>query len=506
MGLQTLNKSIPTFEDVQNFTDNVIRLPFEEVKKLINDSLSTFTFNRSMLPVPDKEQLTFCSDNNGINSFFDKLLKLEITARKVFIAIIVILAILVCIPMAYREIRRYRWMEERARLITKMANDSMDAVYLASRPYTSTAGLWLGNRFGSTRRQIVVRWVVAYATTMPALFLLSLGIAGLLSCLCQYVLVRILSKAIPELTEEVADFAGKVVSSLDHASASWSGGVNHAVNVTNNEINGNILGWVNTTTTAINDTLNTFVDKMHDEVNRTFGGTLLRDPIQGVLDCLITLKITGIEKALTWVSDNAHVDFPLMANDTFSLGTAAKLSNSTSAADLLSNTSSTTKDDISAAVDSLTDKLLHGIRTEAILSAFLVLLWVVVVLMGIVRAWYLFTRYGRAIPEGRNVLATPAMASMAPPEHLHSVPAADPPSYDHSASRAAPYTIQPRPFPTFEPGEDAAAARAEKVGVVGAHHVADSARPGHVRTSSHADVADRFSADEKKGMRDPFAG
>ena len=52
IGLQDLNNSIPTFTDVQNFTKTVIKFPFEEVKKLISETLGNFIFNRSLLPVP----------------------------------------------------------------------------------------------------------------------------------------------------------------------------------------------------------------------------------------------------------------------------------------------------------------------------------------------------------------------------------------------------------------------------------------------------------------------
>merc|ERR1711939_817378 len=69
--LQKLNNSIPTFDEVKNFTEGIIRLPFDEVKQLINESLGTYTFNRSLFPIPQKEQLTFCSDNDGINDFFN---------------------------------------------------------------------------------------------------------------------------------------------------------------------------------------------------------------------------------------------------------------------------------------------------------------------------------------------------------------------------------------------------------------------------------------------------
>ena len=64
-GLQKLNNSIPTFAEVNKFTNDAIRYPFQEVKKLLNESLPKYTLDASVLPVPAKERLTFCSDGNG---------------------------------------------------------------------------------------------------------------------------------------------------------------------------------------------------------------------------------------------------------------------------------------------------------------------------------------------------------------------------------------------------------------------------------------------------------
>ncbi|KAF2497413.1 hypothetical protein BU16DRAFT_605792 [Lophium mytilinum] len=464
--LEKLNNSIPDFADVKNFTDSLIRLPFEEVKKLINESMTNFTFDRSILPVPAKAKLTFCTGSNGINEFFDDLVALEIKARKIFIAVIVILAVLVCIPMWYREIRRYRWMQERSQLVNQNGYEPMDVVYLTSRPYTSTFGVKLANRFGSTRRKTIMRWSVAYATSVPALFVLSLGVAGLFACLCQFILLKTIQKEVPGLTNQVADFADNVIHSLNSASSSWAGGVNHAIGTTNANINQDVFSWVNTTTSAVNNTLNGFVDTMHNDLDKAFGtNTPLSDAITGVLDCLVTLKITGIQKALTWVTDHAHVDFPLMNNDTFTLGALASISNSSSAADLLSDPSSSTKDDISDAITSLTNKLQDG---------------------------------------GQAYTIDPATDNV----RGHDFPPPDtaaPPSYEYPVNKAAPYTIQPRPFPTYEPSPESPTSPDEKVGQVGARNVGDSvARPNHLRASSHGHLGGNSPYDEKT-PNNPFA-
>jgi len=494
--LQKLNQSIPTFENVQNFTDNIIRLPFEEVKKLIQ-GMNTFEFNRSRLPVPQKEVLTFCSDGNSINSFFDDLIKLAYAARKIALGVLIVAAILVCVPMAWMETHRYQKMQGRAALFAE-GHEGMDVVYLASRPTTSGIGLWFGKRFGSARRQAVMRWAWAYATSIPMMFLLSLGIAGLFSCFCQYLLLKAIEDKTPELTNQVADFAGKVVSSLNNASLAWSDGVNGAIGELDNKINDDMLGWVNTSTTAVNNTLNAFVDQMSTTLNETFGGTVLYDPIKEVLNCLIGLKIAGFQKGLTWISENAHVQFPGVANDTFSVGALADKSDSDSASQLLADPNGKAKDEITEAVDRVIGKLMGGIQTEALISTALVVIWLTIAICGLVYASvHLFRRNDPEL--GRN----PYVIDHEPKSSV-DYPTTAPPQYvpnDYNVNKAAPYTLAPRPFSTFEHSDNIEPVT-EKVGQVGARAVTESERPGHLRTSSHGQLADPSPADDRAG---PFS-
>jgi hypothetical protein len=484
-GLQELNSSIPTFEQVQNFTDSIIRLPFEEVKKLIRGT-NNFTFDRDLLPIPQKEALNFCSEGNSINDFFDDLIVMAYDARKIALGVLIVLAILVCVPMAWMEVRRYRRMQERAALFEE-GHEGMDVVYLASRPTSSGLGLWIGRRFGSARRQAIARWAWAYATSVPMLFLLALGIAGLFACFCQYLLLKAIQDKTPELTNQVADFAGKVVASLNNASMSWSEGVNGAVAKLDDEINNDILGWVNTSTTAVNETLNTFVDQMSTTLNTTFGGTILYDPIKEVLNCLIGLKIASFQNGLTWVHDHAHVSFPGVSNDTFSLGATAQVSDSGSAAELMSDPNGKAADEITEAVNHVIEKLMSAIQTEAFISGALVLIWLFIAIGGLVYAsTHLFRRDAES---GTDYHVDPSMQPSKAPVNAESAP----PQYvanDYQVNKSAPYTITPRPFQTIE-------ADAEKIGQVGARAVNDSARPGHVRMSSHGTLAQPSPLDEK---------
>ena len=482
-GLAKINASIPDFAQVNNFTNNVLRLPFEEVKKLINGSIH-FTFDRSIFPVPQKEQLTFCSDNNGISDFFDELGYIADLARKIFLGVLIVLAVLCCIPMGYREIRRWRTIQQRSKLVKDQSQDPLDVIYIASRPYTAAAGITVASTFGSTKKQTLTRWVVAYATSPQALFILSLAVAGLFSCLCQYILLRTIEKEVPALAHQVGDFAGQVVTKLNNASEAWATGTNQVILSTNKDINHDVFGWVNTTTGALNSTLNMFTDEMSKALNVTFGGTILYDPIKEVLNCLIGLKIAGIEKGLTWVSDHAHIDFPLFNNNTFSLAGAAALAspdhNSSKASAFLSDPGNETTDKITSAITRVTDHIADAIHTEALISTTILLIWVSLVLGGLLRALFLAAKRDKIRGEGGATFAGDIPLEDQQQRPMSSAPAYEPPRF---ATAANPFGDPVQREFTHDDGlgdwHD------QKVGFAGERAPAGIERPGHVRGSSY---------------------
>ncbi|KAH8687615.1 putative plasma membrane fusion protein prm1 [Tricladium varicosporioides] len=401
--LTKLNNSIPTFADVQNFTRQVVSIPFDEVRKLINGSIGAYTFDKSVFPVPQKKALSFCSNNPKINDFFTGLVKVVLTARKVFIIVIILLAIAACVPMAYREIWRWRTMQQRAQLVQKNAFDPLDVIYIASRPTTTTVGIKAAAKFKSTKRQILTRWFVAYCTTLPALFVLALGLAGLAGCLCQYIVLQTVEKQVPAISAVVGDFAEDVVFALNNASVDWARGANGVVTSTNTKINQDVFGWVNTSTTAVNKTLNVFTDEMNKALNTTFGGTILYDPIKGVMNCLVELKVVGIQKGLTWVHDNAHVNFPPFREDVFSLGAAASLTNSTKDDSFLASPGDTASDHITGAVVKVAEKLKKSLQQEMIISLCIIGLYFLNMLFGLGRCIYACFKREKTRAEGGPV-------------------------------------------------------------------------------------------------------
>ena len=484
--LTKLNASIPTFAQVQNFTNSMISLPFETIKQLINESVAAYTFDQSVFPVPQKQALTFCSDNSAINDFFDGLVTVIYTARKIFIIVLTILAVLACIPMAYREIWRWRTMQQRSILLQKHAFDPMDVIYIASRPYTTTAGIKAASRFKSTKRQILTRWFVAYATSIPALFVLALGIAGLFSCLCQYIVLKTIEKEVPILANEVGDFATTVVDALNNASEAWARSANGVINSTNVKVNDDVFGWVNTSTNALNNSLNTFTSEMTSALNSTFGGTILYDPIQGVFNCLIGLKVAAFQKGLTWASDNAHVTFPEFPVDVFSLGAAASITNDSATESFLSSPGNVASDDITNAIVKVADKLQNAIATEAIISACVVGIWFLIMLIGLVVALFSMIGRDKTRGEGGPVGYTGDNRIPLSPRSPNRNDTSKFPQFGGPVSSVHPMTSS----------EDIAwgsggLVEDEKLGRVGHRSVEASVKPGHDRVSSYGHLEEK---------------
>ena len=381
-----LNKTIPTFDQVENFTKNAIAIPFNFLKEQVNSSFGSYKFDDSVFPVAEKQALSFCSNNSFLNDFFETLFNIVRTAKLAFSIAIPILAVLAIIGMGYLEIRRWRREKQRSREFTEHGYDPMDVVYLSSRPVTGGFGLWLSAKFKTVKKQLLVRWIIAYGTSLPALFVLSLAFAGLFSCLCQFIILRSIQQEAPALANQVGDFAGDVVGTLQKVSTNWADDANGVIIKLQDDINDDVFGWVNNATTAVNDTLNTFDEEIDKAITAVFKDTILFNTARNLVGCLITRKIETVQEGLTWIHDNAHVTLPLFANDVFSQGANNSVNGDSDLTSFLASPSTVTTDEITSAVNQVITKLEHGIVQEALISTALLLVYVIVVLSGAVRA------------------------------------------------------------------------------------------------------------------------
>jgi methyl-accepting chemotaxis protein len=401
-GINRLNDDLPTFDEIRSATNEAISTPFNLVREKLREAYGSWRFDETVFPVAQKEALSFCSENSAINDFFEALYTIARQAKITAIVVICILAVLACVFMGYLEYKRWKKLVDRSADFSQYSYDEIDHGYMWSRPYTASVGIKIAHsKRLNFRKPMLIRWCIAYATSLPALFVLSLAIAGFFSCLCQIVLLKTIERTIPELSNQVGDFAEDVVYTLGNVSRRWSDDANGVITSFNNDINDDIFGQVTDATSAVNDTLNTFTETMDQGLRDALGETAFRDAAAEVIRCIIGLKIEAVQKGLTWVHDHAKVEFPLFPADVYSMGASDSISGDSDLTTFLASPSSVTTDEITGAVLQVTTWLHNSIIQEALISTALLLVYILVVLIGVV---YTLVKYigpgGTEMPRG----------------------------------------------------------------------------------------------------------
>lgn len=399
--IRKLNEDLPDFDQVQELTKTAISIPFDMARKSLNDSYNGFKFDRTVFPVAQKQQLTFCSDNKALNEFFEHIFELLYKARTSFIALLSVLAVAVMAPMAWLEIKSWKRQQKHAKMITRAQLDPIDVIYVSSRPISATWGLKISSWF-TGRRQVLARWCVAYATSPPAIFVLSLALAGLFSCLCQSVILMAVEKKTPALARQVGDFAGNVVTSLEKVSENWATDANEVVMDFNDKINKDVLEYIKNATDSVNNTLNVFLGTMGTGLETVFNDTVLLGPVKSLVRCVIGIEIESVQKGLTWVHDHARVDFPLFDNNTFSLGAKSSITGDSDLNTFLSSPATVTTDEVTDAVKHVTKWLHESLVQEVLISTGVLLIYLVVVLLGITRTLICTTTTNGVSPARRS--------------------------------------------------------------------------------------------------------
>lgn len=317
--LDNLRKNLPTYVQVKNATENIIKIPFQDLRKDLSDASNGIRFHISPFNVPPQEQPNFCS-NAGIGDFFSQLDKKIEMAYKVLIILAIIGAFMCCLPSAYHEIRHWKFLNECAEtdsVINKAGAkvERLNAIVKSASYYQTRLDMFLTSHIRDVVRAVLARWLLDYVLYHPALMLLLVGSAGILVSIFQYIILDIVRNEAPRVADAITTATKAVVADVDQNIQLWINNTNSAITNTEYQINHNLLGWVETGTSAVNSTLTEFSNTMNIELNDTFGNTPLEGPISAVMNCVIGNKIAEVQRALTWVHNNAHVIFPRIDKD-----------------------------------------------------------------------------------------------------------------------------------------------------------------------------------------------
>lgn len=385
--LHHFENAIPDFKQQTSDVQAVIGLPFTMVQTLLNESFGNWTMDPSDLPTAPKETLIFCTGHDAITTLFDVLFIVAKSAKVIAILGLLVTILLATAFMLWWEVQRYRKTVNKSRVFRD--REPMDTVYVAGRPSTAGAGLWISEKVSmDPDRQILIRWVVAYATTYTALFVLALAVGGAFSVACQYFIMRAVQKETPAFAQEVGTFVTNSMGALERSSTLWAEESNQAVQSIESDINNHVLVYVQNATNSVITVIDTFRNETFEVLKDVFDSTQFGQDVehivQDLLDCVIFNALEKVENSLKWINEEAHVTFPNFSADIFSMG--AMNSGNTSLAALLTNASTQAANEVTVALDKIVISLQSGVIQEGLIALVLFFIYCLYVLFAAAQA------------------------------------------------------------------------------------------------------------------------
>ncbi|KAF8514185.1 hypothetical protein JB92DRAFT_2920445 [Gautieria morchelliformis] len=403
--LISLNSSIPSLDALRNQITDFVDTPFELVKKDINDTFLGFSFNESVLPVPQINTVSFCGqlDTGVVDDLGSALIKVA----QIGTIILIVLALLLLAGHCLLEWYKWRCLRqslERTRLawstdptvyhvtaVTSTPSLHMTDHNLLTLHATSTHPLLarLANKIAAvchlTPSQFVhLQFFFHYVFHPPALACFLIGFFGLLSVELQLLaLGPVQAKFSQQVSTSVSSFSNTIADSMNasmqNQSAVYADSINGQVSTMQASINNGLFGWVNGTTSTLNGTLNTFYTEVQNTVTALLGGTILDQPAQEFVRCIIGTKVQALENALTFLHDNLNVNLPVI-NQTVLLLSPAQVNE---AAQPISQAAVGSNGSNGGIVGSVVNRYVNDLKKERIMFGIFMGLWGVVVFMAL---------------------------------------------------------------------------------------------------------------------------
>ncbi|POW19275.1 hypothetical protein PSHT_04880 [Puccinia striiformis] len=323
-GLSKLNSSLPTLADLRDSLDKLVTTPFEALRVEVTSKLSNATIDRSLLSVPPQKRVEFCQEMD--TSFIDVIGK--IISEGIKILMIAILSVIVIITLFNIVKQRFLWgrmvasLHRSREVWLKDSENNLPTSKLLSFLQSMNTPLLsrLTNKMCQKSKNGRHRgpWLFAYLTWPAALLFLGAGLLGTIIVEIQLASIHnVRNHAVQEANTGVDGLTNILTNKINqetaNMSATFANDTNSVILHFQSDVNDHMLGWAGSTTTTLNNTLITFYDGLTKVVDDTFGNTPLRDPALELLKCLIGSKVAGIEAALTFVHDHAHVDLPTVS-------------------------------------------------------------------------------------------------------------------------------------------------------------------------------------------------
>jgi hypothetical protein len=142
------------------------------------------------------------------------------------------------------------------------------------------------------------------------------------------------------------------------------------------------------------------VDTTVTTIQSVFGNTPLEGPILDVVNCVLLMKIEGIQNGLTFVNENAKVSFPRVDNSSLNID----LGSTGSALQSAQSPSQAAFSSLLDIMNGIITKWDAAIRRQAIIAGILLGVYAFVVLMGLARIVYMLRDRQKSHSEGGGLV------------------------------------------------------------------------------------------------------
>ncbi|KIM31343.1 hypothetical protein M408DRAFT_327585 [Serendipita vermifera MAFF 305830] len=489
--LRSLNSTIPTLQDLREKLDSLIAVPFQLVKKEINDTFlaSQASFIATPLPVPQEKTVSFCGDtiSSSFDSLGDELAGIAKTGIFIVIGSMVLFFLGYAFLTWYSQ-RSLRNNIERIRLLwfgngTATTDRLLAFDALIAHPIWTQVVQFLREKFRLSQEGYdALTWFGLYIFHPAPMACLLIGIFGLLSVQVQLAIVRPLqgnysnqiSNDINGLTTTIAS---KLNDTMFQDSAAYAQSMNAKINGVETAINDDLFGWVNATIVPLNSTLASFYTEVQDIVREVFGNTPLDAPSQEFIRCILGSKIVGIEKALTFLHDNLHVSLPRV-NETALMLSESNVNEVATPISAAAVGSGDNGED-GGLVGKIITRYIQTLEKERITFFIFMLLWAIVVVVALlIIAWHFWI-----VPTlRRRGMKPPRWLSGPAWEEIENADATEKPQYrDHGRIVAPVFVPMPSPLHKYP---DAAAKSTSAAIIGGDNDQLRQRRAGDVRMAS----------------------
>lgn len=403
--LESLKNKTLDFDDVKSKTNSLISTPFEMIQKQVNQKANK-TFSADELYIPPVKNLTFCNSSKEIDEFYDRAAKV---VYKTSLILMIILIVAMLVFMIYQSWIEYRGWKHILEAATELQYDNkdgieklnpffekrhniaiLDAFQNRNATIISNGLIWLffrkkDLRSSKTATKIArLRWLINYCSSSYSLPILLLGILGLLSFGFQSIILDFLAHIKTDDVKPLVNKVSKSVSaSINDSVSDWCNHTNSYILDYQDEINNSTLGWVHNVTSSVNNTVTTFISEMNTKLDDIFGGTIMYEPIQGVVGCILTRKLQQITKAMTWVNKNSQVSFETIDPDKYIEQVWNNDGNQTNQNGIKEELSSV-ENKVAKAIKTILQDYRKSLRIELYISLGLIGLWLVIIFFGVV--------------------------------------------------------------------------------------------------------------------------